>query len=199
MPPYENATNSGTSLTYYYPSITGTYYPIDNSEDWRADIANTISNITVGSTEIALKVEEKQELELKPTLITHNNGSTVVYWNDDTRTAVRLCEEDMMNGVDSTYTAFCIALAKKIYGSNSALHRLVHEIDEDTIREKEEKERQKQLEKKREREKINHERKVRKLAKQMMLTEEAMNYINKKKKEKVADDIVSAILKEFYK
>ena len=149
-----------------------------------------------GSVEVP-EIEEEQELE--PTLITYNDGSTVVYWNDGTRTAVRLCKEDAENGADSTYTAFCIALAKKIYGSNSALHRLVHEIDENTIRERQEAERQKLIEEKKQREKINHDRKVRKLVKQMQLLEEASQLAAEEKaKDKTKEDILTELLRSLY-
>lgn len=153
-----------------------------------------------------LKPIEKEDQEIKPTLITYNDGSTVVYWNDGTRTAVRLCKEDAMNGADSTYTAFCIALAKKIYGSNSALHRLIHDIDENTIREKKEAERQKLIEEKKRREKINHDRKVRKFAKQMRLLDEASQLAAEEKTKnnnydpRTADkeDILTELLRSLY-
>lgn len=159
----------------------------------------TLSPINVTYAGSVERPIEKEDQELKPTLITYNDGSTVVYWNDGTRTAVRLCKEDAMNGADSTYTAFCIALAKKIYGSNSALHRLIHDIDENTIREKKEAERQKLIEEKKRREKINHDRKVRKLAKQMQLLDEASQLAaEEKEKDKTKEDILTELLRSLY-
>lgn len=174
-------TTTGTSLSYESSPVNITY---------------------TGSIECPV---EEEEQELEPTLITYNDGSTVVYWNDGTRTAVRLCKEDAMNGADSTYTAFCIALAKKIYGSNSALHRLIHDIDENTIRGKKEAERQKLIEEKKRREKINHDRKVRKLVKQMQLLDEASQLAAEEKtKDKSYDpradkeDILTELLRSLY-
>lgn len=184
-----NESNVPNWLELLYPSISPT-------------VSTPSVNIRyTGSVEVP-EMEEEQELE--PTLITYNDGSTVVYWNDGTRTAVRLCKEDAENGADSTYTAFCIALAKKIYGSNSALHRLVHEIDENTIRERQEAERQKLIEEKKQREKINHDRKVRKLAKQMQLLEEASQLTAEEKAKnynpRTADkeDILTELLRSLY-
>lgn len=158
-----------------------------------------LSPVNITYTESVERPIEKEDQELKPTLITYNDGSTVVYWNDGTRTAVRLCKEDAMNGADSTYTAFCIALAKKIYGSNSALHRLIHDIDENTIREKKEAERQKLIEEKKRREKINHDRKVRKFAKQMRLLDEASQLAaEEKEKDKTKEDILTELLRSLY-
>jgi len=116
---------------------------------------------------------EQEEEEIQPVRLVRNNGATIVYWNDGTKTVVRLCKEDSQNGSDSNYTAFCIALAKKIFGSNSAIHRLVKQIDDENIKAKAAEEAQKELESKRERERINHDRKVRRIAKELRIMDEA--------------------------
>lgn len=58
---------------------------------------------------------------LSPSKIYHNReaGVTTVLWNDGTKTIVRRSEYDP----EDLYAAYCIALAKKVYGSNSALKR----------------------------------------------------------------------------
>lgn len=59
--------------------------------------------------------------ELKPKKIIFNYPATIVFWNDGTKTVVKCAtgtEPDM-------YNAFCAALAKKIYGTNSRLKRII--------------------------------------------------------------------------
>lgn len=82
--------------------------------------------------------EEKEELEEKrkkeeerrvkesrkkytPEKIYYNNPVTVVFWEDGTKTTVRLHEGEEYN----EYSAFCAALAKKIFGNNSHLTKVV--------------------------------------------------------------------------
>lgn len=56
-----------------------------------------------------------------PKKIYHNRkaGVTVVLWKDGTKTIVRKSETDP----DDLYAAYCIALTKKLYGTNSAIKR----------------------------------------------------------------------------
>lgn len=48
---------------------------------------------------------------------------TTVKWTDGTYTTVKLSKDDADD--KSAYMAFCCALAKKIYGTNSKIHRIV--------------------------------------------------------------------------
>lgn len=57
----------------------------------------------------------------KPTRIITNGPATIVFWNDNTKTVIKCMEEDH----NDLYTAFCIALAKKMYGSNSKIKRVI--------------------------------------------------------------------------
>lgn len=53
--------------------------------------------------------------------ITHSGPCTIVFWKDNTKTIVRKEE-----GIDyDPYAAFTAALAKKIYGSNSKVHKIL--------------------------------------------------------------------------
>lgn len=58
----------------------------------------------------------------KPLKIIYNDPATIVFWRDGTKTVVKRMEKEKFN----PYTAFCAALAKKIYGSNSAVNRIVN-------------------------------------------------------------------------
>lgn len=56
-----------------------------------------------------------------PQKIIRSNDVTIVFWKDDTKTIVRCQNEDL----DDDYTAFCAALGKKVFGSNSALKKVI--------------------------------------------------------------------------
>ena len=58
---------------------------------------------------------------LEPEKIIRNNRATIVIWGDGKKTIVK-CEEGKTYDVYEAYTA---ALAKRIYGTNSALKRLI--------------------------------------------------------------------------
>ena len=59
--------------------------------------------------------------ELKPKKIIFNYPATSVFWNDGTKTVVKCA-----TGTEpALYNAFCAALAKKIYGTNSRLKRII--------------------------------------------------------------------------
>lgn len=92
---------------------------------------------------------------------------------------------------DSIYTAFCIALAKRMYGNNTALHRMIDEHTSEYLakqREDIKKAYEKYLaDRKQERideQNRNHMKKVKRLAKQMRLEAEAAAYNEKYKNQK---------------
>ena len=58
-----------------------------------------------------------------PKKIIRNNRTTVVIWDDDTKTIVR-CEPNKKYDV---YEAFTAALAKKIFGNNTKLKKVIKE------------------------------------------------------------------------
>lgn len=70
---------------------------------------------------IAIKFEPKQILQ--------NGPVTIVFWKDGTKTLVRRSE----NSADDPYSAFCAALAKKIYGNNSRVKKI---LDKKTVKAK---------------------------------------------------------------
>lgn len=51
----------------------------------------------------------------------YDNNYTTVLWNDGTRTTVKLSDDDIYD----EYSAFCVALAKRIYGSNSKIKKII--------------------------------------------------------------------------
>ena len=56
-----------------------------------------------------------------PVRIIYNVKATIVFWKDGTKTVVKLSEGDY----DNPYNAFCAALAKKIFGNNSRVRKIV--------------------------------------------------------------------------
>lgn len=58
-----------------------------------------------------------------PQKIIHSGPCTIVFWQDDTKTVVRLSENDL----NDEYAAFCAALAIKIFGSNSQVKKIINE------------------------------------------------------------------------
>lgn len=51
----------------------------------------------------------------------YDNNYTTVLWDDGTRTTVKLSDDDIYD----EYSAFCAALAKRIYGSNSRIKKII--------------------------------------------------------------------------
>jgi len=62
-----------------------------------------------------------------PKKIIYNGPATIVFWDDGTKTVVKCSKKDK----DNKYNAFCAALAKKIYGSNSKVNSIVAEGKEE--------------------------------------------------------------------
>ena len=57
----------------------------------------------------------------KPKRILKSGLATIVFWEDGTKTVVKRAEDEP----DNEYTAFTAALAKRIFGSNNAIKKLI--------------------------------------------------------------------------
>ena len=66
---------------------------------------------------------------LSPVKIRKDGRVTVVFWRDGSTTAVKCGESEPYDD----YTAFCAAVAKKIFGTNSALKRMLHDCPVDVV------------------------------------------------------------------
>ena len=64
-----------------------------------------------------------------PVKIKKDGRVTVVFWKDGTTTAVR-CGMDQKY---DSYMAFCAALGKKVFGSNSALKRAIYDTPNEVV------------------------------------------------------------------
>ena len=58
---------------------------------------------------------------LSPTRILRSGDRTIVFWNDGTKTIVKRSPDE----ADNDYAAFTAALGIRMYGSNSALRRMI--------------------------------------------------------------------------
>lgn len=56
-----------------------------------------------------------------PKKIIRNGKATIVFWLDGTKTVVKCSDED-----DNDYDAFTAALAKRVFGTNSAVKKIVN-------------------------------------------------------------------------
>ena len=88
-------------------------------------------NLNANSLQELLKVTNSAPT---PTKIIRSGPVTVIFWEDGTKTLVRRAK----GAPDDPYLAFCAGLAKKIYGNNSKVKKLIEEKTVET-KEKEKK------------------------------------------------------------
>ena len=63
-----------------------------------------------------------------PLRIEMNGDTTTVFWDDGTKTTVVFSDSDK-GMLKSAYSAFCAAFAKRMYRSNSQIHKMVEASD----------------------------------------------------------------------
>lgn len=66
-------------------------------------------------------LRESPKQHYKPVRIIYNSPATIVFWSDGTKTVVKKRKGERFN----EYNAFCAALAKKVFESNSAVNKIV--------------------------------------------------------------------------
>ena len=62
--------------------------------------------------------------EYTPKQIIHNPNAVIVFWKDNTKTIVRRREGD----TDDIHSAFSQALAKKMFGATTTVHKMVDKV-----------------------------------------------------------------------
>ena len=75
-----------------------------------------------------LSPSPKKVINIIPKRIVKNGPALVVFWEDGTKTVVKRKKGEQ----DNVYHAFTAALAKKLYGSNSAINRIVDGVIDET-------------------------------------------------------------------
>lgn len=63
-----------------------------------------------------------------PARIIYNDPATIVFWKDGTKTVVKRMPKEKFN----PYNAFCAALAKKVFGTNSRVCKIVNNGEDQT-------------------------------------------------------------------
>lgn len=69
-----------------------------------------------------------------PSRILKSGNRTIVFWADGTKTIVKRADDE----TESDYAAFTAAVAKRLYGSNSALKRIVERTETQKLKKKDE-------------------------------------------------------------
>lgn len=67
--------------------------------------------------------EAEDDIAVWPERIVKSGKATIVFWEDGTKTVVKRSDDEP----DNEYNAYLAALGKRIYGSNSALKRLIRD------------------------------------------------------------------------
>jgi predicted heme/steroid binding protein len=80
----------------------------------------------VSGIPVVRDIEKKPVSYVEVDHIIYNAPATIVFWKDGTKTVVKCMEGTPFN----PYYGFVCALAKKVYGSNSLISRIVDEYTE---------------------------------------------------------------------
>lgn len=86
-----------------------------------------ITLCTDGKDSAQMVKSELSALQIKRIIV--NNLATIVFWEDGTKTVVKISDVDMEDGKYDIYAGVSYAIAKKLFGSNSAFKR---EVDRKT-------------------------------------------------------------------
>lgn len=122
------------------------------------------------NAEIRMKIRPK--CERNPYEVDHivfGKPVTVVHWADGTRTVVK-CQKDCEW---NAYTAFCAALAKKVYKTNTKVCEIVEKKNAEYISWTKDMEKQKKIAEKKAAEAKSRMKRIKKMAKRMKEQEEA--------------------------
>lgn len=95
---------------------------------WRDFTVEDIMRYNVGlppksALQPGIYVEQKPKPP-KPEKIITCGPATIVFWDDKTKTIVKCSEGDHYD----LYSAFCAAFAKKMYGTNSGLKKMIKKV-----------------------------------------------------------------------
>ena len=84
---------------------------------------------TYNKLSMILEKEKDKEMgkakNLEPTKIIYSYPATIVFWNDGTKTVVKCSDHDYWDN----YHGFCAALAKKMFGTNSHLKKMIEKVE----------------------------------------------------------------------
>lgn len=95
-------------------------------------VPSVCSNIPPTSSKTYIPSTEVTSDRFTPERIIKNGPAMVVLWKDGTKTIVKRKKGES----DNLYHAFTAALAKKIFGSNSHVNRIIESIVDESKKEK---------------------------------------------------------------
>lgn len=108
-----------SNMFFTDPITTSTFDPTSLSSVYKFDIL---------SDPLPNPLNQKKVISITPKRIVKNGPALVVFWEDGTKTVVKRKKGEQ----DNVYHAFTAALAKKLYGCNSAINRIVDGIIDET-------------------------------------------------------------------
>lgn len=123
---------------------------------------------------MCIMTKEKPDKILPDGTVKPGGIFTTVKWKDGSYTTVKASKDDCY--APSPYMAFCAALAKKLYGSNAAVHRMVNHHTQEYLEAQKAAEAAAKRAKEREAEQAAHERALLREAKRLRLKAEAKAY-----------------------
>jgi len=109
--------------------------------------------------------------EVKSIAFHEENKTTVVRWSDGTKTVVRCGEGENW----SEYSAFVAALAKRMFGSTSAVKKIIDRCDLKKIAQRKEEAVRAERQRQDEAAKRNRENRIRRMAREMVERQEAFD------------------------
>lgn len=125
-PPQDMASNE---MNKYIPNYVPNHFPYTPVLDFMTCgyLAPTDETAQKGKPkETTAEQDETRPLtELTPKRILKSGNRTIVFWQDGTKTIVKRADDEAESG----YAAFTAALAIKLYGSNSAVKRIVDKTE----------------------------------------------------------------------
>ena len=144
-------TNDVASVQTYLPPFSDIITRIPALPDISATTTYSFTNTNGSSTYNLLnthnssnnKKDNKNKKDSRPNIpknydpvkIIQNGPATIIFWKDGTKTIVRKAEAS----TDDPYVAFCAALAKKVYGNNSRIKKLINKNTQEQKKRKDEK------------------------------------------------------------
>ena len=144
---------------------------IEEAEENEAmDNGGVVAIKTKVNAEIRMTIRPKRERNpYEVEKIIFGRPVTVVFWADGTKTVVK-CEK---NTEWNAYSAFCAALAKKVYGNNTKIMKIVAEKNVSYLQLQKAEEKERKIREKEASEAKAHAKRVKNMAKRMKEQEEA--------------------------
>lgn len=87
------------------------------------EVGKTMAHHRVATSYGNRAFEPSYRLDIKRIIL--NGPATIVFWNDGTKTVVKISNDDIRGDKYDPYTSVAYALAKKHFGTNSAFKRKV--------------------------------------------------------------------------